>query len=85
MKVKKHIEESEEIGFDNWCFGIVNRKLAEVYFTKKKNKVDFVAHCYVKKADYKTKLEKRYIKEDCEKLKLIYKNGQYTEIKNNVG
>ena len=39
-----------------WCFALVNNKLAEVYFERKKNgKVFFYGHCYVKESDYTTK------------------------------
>lgn len=63
----------------NWSFGIVNNKLAEVYFRKKNNKVRFIGHCYVKKEEYKTKTEQKWIKEDIKNLELIYRKKTYKE------
>lgn len=62
----------------DWCFAVINNKLAEVYFEKKKNKkVKFLGHCYVKQEEYKTKTEQRWIKQDTEKFKFSYRNGEY--------
>ena len=61
----------------NWSFGIVNNKLAEIYFEKKKKNVTFIGHCYVMESEYKTKKEKKWIQEDREKVKLVYRNGKY--------
>jgi len=60
-----------------WCFAIVNNKLAEIYFNKKNNRINICGHCYVKKEEYKTKKEQLWIKEDTEKIKLIYRNKKY--------
>lgn len=61
----------------NWCFAIINNRLAEIYFEKYKGSIKFLSHCYVKKADYKLKKEKRWIAEDIMKVKLFYKKGKY--------
>ena len=46
--------------FDScWCFGLINNRLAEIYFEKGK----ICGHCYAKESGYKTKQEKRWIKE----------------------
>jgi len=34
----------------NWCFAIVNNKLAEIYFKPGKNKIKFLGHTYVQKS-----------------------------------
>ena len=61
----------------NWCFAKVNHKLAEIYFEKKQGKPKFFAHCYVKKSEYKTKQELKWIDKDVKKIQVTYKNGKY--------
>ena len=61
----------------SWCFGIVNNKLAEIYFEKKKRKTRIIGHCYVKKEDYKTKQEQKWIAQDTKKVKVIYRDKKY--------
>lgn len=63
----------------NWCFGIINNKLSEVYFEKKRGKTVFIGHCYVNESGYTTKKEKRWIEKDTTKVKLIYRKGKYKE------
>lgn len=61
-----------------WCFAIVNNKLAEIYFKKKKNgKNKIFAHCYIKREDFKTKKEQKQIFEDIKRVKVIYRNKKY--------
>lgn len=61
----------------NWCFAIINNKLAEVHFENKKDKIKFLGHCYVKSSEYKSKKEKDWIEKDTARIKLIYRNGAY--------
>lgn len=61
----------------SWCFAKVNNKLAEIYFEEKRGKPKVLGHCYVKKAEFKTKRELKWIEEDTKKFQLIYKNGKY--------
>lgn len=61
----------------NWCFAKINNKLAEIYFEKIRGKVKFLGHCYVKKSEYKTKRELKWIDKDTKKFQLIYKSGKY--------
>lgn len=61
----------------SWCFALVNNKLAEIYFDKTKNGPTIWGHCYVKKFDYKTKRERRMIKEDTAKAVFVYRNHKY--------
>lgn len=61
----------------SWSFAIVNNKLAEIFFEKKRGVPVFIGHCYVKKTEYKTKEEKNWIKEDTSKYKFIYRKGMY--------
>lgn len=62
----------------SWCFAIVNNKLAEIYFDKKKSgQIKIWGHCYVKKEDYKSKKEQKWIKEDTARCKFVYQKGKY--------
>ena len=61
----------------SWCFGLVNNRLAEVFFEKKGKTHKFLGHAYVKESEYKTKKEKEWIKNDTSKVILIYRNGIY--------
>lgn len=60
-----------------WSFAIVNNRLAEIFFERKKGKIKFLGHCYVKESDYKTKREKEWIRKDTEKLRFVYRNRKY--------
>ena len=60
-----------------WSFGLVNGKLAEVFFEKRRDKIVPYAHAYVRESEYKTKREKRWIQEDTERVKLVYRLGKY--------
>jgi hypothetical protein len=65
----------------NWSFAIINNKLAEIYFERKKNgNVKFIGHCYVKREEYKTKKEQNYIDKDIVCTKLLYRKGDYKRI-----
>ncbi len=62
----------------SWCFAIVNNKLAEIFFDKNKNgRARIRGHCYVKKSEYKTKLEQNQIAKDIKKVKVAYRNKKY--------
>ena len=61
-----------------WCFAIVNNRLAEIYFDgKKRNPAKIWGHCYVKKQDYKSKQEKKWIEKDIKNMKVVYRNKKY--------
>jgi len=62
----------------SWCFAIVNNRLAEIYFDKKKNgQTKIWGHYYVQKEDYKTKQEQKWIIRDTKRVKVIYRNKKY--------
>ncbi len=61
----------------NWCFAIVNGRLAEIFFEKKKDTPIINAHCYITEGEYKTKREKRQIKIDTSKYQFSYQNKKY--------
>lgn len=60
-----------------WSFAIINNKLAEVYFEKKRGKTNFFGHCYVKKTEYKTKHEIKMIEKDIARIRFTYRKGEY--------
>lgn len=66
----------------DWCFGLVNNRLAEIYFEKKKGTVKYMGHAFVKKSEYTTKREKEWITKDTSRIRLTYKNRKYTSVKN---
>lgn len=66
-----------------WCFAKVNNKLAELFFDESKKGAKLIlGHCYVEIKKYKTKQEKKWIKDDTKKFIFEYKNGKYFD-KNN--
>lgn len=65
-----------------WSFGIVNGRLAEIYFEKKKGKFLPFGHAYVKASEYITKREKSWIQEDSKKIKFVYRLKKYSKIEN---
>lgn len=46
----------------DWSFAIINGKLAEIYFEKRKDKVKFLGHCYVKREEYDSQEEQKIYK-----------------------
>lgn len=64
----------------SWSFAIVNNRLAEIFFDErksKKEKINVWGHCYVKKEEYKTKQEQRWIEKDTKHVKVVYRNRKY--------
>ena len=64
-----------------WCFAIVNRRLAEIYFEKKRGKNRIFAHCYIRKEDFKTKKERKQIAEDTKRVKVVHRSKKYRLLK----
>lgn len=61
-----------------WSFAMVNNRLAEIYFDHQKNGDPIMhAHCYVKKSEFKTKLERRHIEIDTKRYRFTYRNKKY--------
>lgn len=56
-----------------WCFGLVNGKLAEIFYENGK----IFGHAYVSADDYKTKREKQWIRSDTQKVQLSFRKGVY--------
>lgn len=65
-----------------WCFAIVNKRLAEIHFDKKKNgQMKIFCYCFVRRKDYKTKQEQKWIQEDTKRVKVSYMKGKYKLLK----
>ena len=65
----------------NWCFAMINGRLAEVFFERKGEEIKFLGHAHVKASEYKTQAEKKTIKDDTTKVRLSYRNGKYLKVK----
>lgn len=61
-----------------WSFAIVNGRLAEVHFDDHKR---IYGYCYVERNNYKTKQEQRWIDEDTKRLRIVYRNKKYKQVK----
>jgi len=61
----------------SWSFAIINGRLAEIYFERKKGKLFINAHCYVEAKEYKTAQEKAQIKQDTKMARFTYRNKKY--------
>ena len=61
-----------------WSFAIINGKLAEIHYDKMKNGIlKLYGHCYVKKSEYKTKREQKFIREDTKKMIFSWRSKKY--------
>ncbi|MBI2611828.1 hypothetical protein HYW54_03730 [Candidatus Gottesmanbacteria bacterium] len=63
-----------------WSFALVNGRLAEIYFDKIRGKIKIRGHCYVKREEFTTKEEQKWIEHDTAKAKLTYLKGKYKRI-----
>jgi len=61
-----------------WCFALLNSKLAEIYFDKRKSgQIKIWGHCFVNKKEYKTKREQKWIQDDTKRVKVVYRKKRY--------
>ncbi len=61
-----------------WCFALVNGRLAEIFFDKKKDgRMKVRGHCYVKREEYTTKQEQKWITSDTKRTRLTWRNKKY--------
>lgn len=75
MKKEKQNDEG------GWAFAIINGRLAEFFFDIKKGKLHITyGHCYVKREEYKTKKEQRWIDKDIKHYHFTYRKGKYRRI-----
>lgn len=64
-----------------WAFAIINCRLAEFFYEIKKGKFRIsYGHCYVKREEYKTKKEQRWIDKDIKHYRFAYRKGKYRQI-----
>lgn len=60
---------------DEWCFAIVNNRLAEIHFKKGSY---IWAHCYVDRSKF-SKKEQKMIDKDIKKCVFSYRKGFYNK------
>ncbi len=70
---------TKNISFSGWSFATVNNRLAEIYFDLGKGVSGINGHCFVKRSEYKTKIEQKMIDQDIKKFNLTYRNKKYKE------
>ena len=61
----------------NWCFAVINGRLAELFFHKNRGRLCFLGHCYVKRRNYSTIKEREMIDKDVKKNRFSYKREKY--------
>ena len=71
MTIEKKKSKRKDRSF--WQFGLVNGRLAEVFFSNGR----ILGYCLVDATEYKTRKEKRWIAEDIQKLQLTYRGKEY--------
>ena len=75
----KKKEKSEDGSF--WAFALINRRLAEFHYEISSGKFYMTyGHCYVKREEYKTKREQRWIEKDTKKYRFTYQKGKYRRV-----
>ena len=73
-------EKRQENG-SYWAFALINGRLVEFDFEIIKGKFYMgVGHCYVKRSEYKTKYEQRWIDKDIKKYRFTYRNKKYRRV-----
>ena len=65
-----------------WVFAVINGRLSELFFDRKNGTPVILAHAYVKVSEYKTRREKRMIREDTKKHRFTYRNN--CELRNSL-
>ncbi len=64
-----------------WAFALINGRLTEFNFEINKGKFYMTyGHCYVKRNEYKTKYEQRWIDKDTKKYQFTFRNKQYRKV-----
>ena len=59
----------------------MNGKLAEIFFDSKENGDPVIrGYCHVKKSEYTTKKEKRWITADTKRYRFSYRNKKYFDV-----
>lgn len=75
--MKKKVEQDGSF----WAFALINGRLAEFHYEIERGKFYLAyGHCHVKRSEYKTKQEQRWIDKDTEKYLFTYRNKQYRRI-----
>ena len=64
---------------NGWCFALVNKRICEIHFATKNGKSEILVHTYVKREEYKTKIEQKMIDNGIKKYHFTWKNGIYKQ------
>ncbi|MEI7709700.1 MAG: hypothetical protein WCI76_03220 [bacterium] len=74
--MEKKVKQPKDGGF--WAFALINGRLAEFHYEISKGKFYMTyGHCYVKRNEYKTKKEHKWIDKDTQKYRFTYRKGKY--------
>jgi hypothetical protein len=65
---------------DYWCYAIINRRLGEIFFTRKNNEPIIEGHCYLGKDEKFTKTEANVLQHDIIHNQFAYYRRQYRHI-----
>lgn len=66
---------------DGWCFATINGRLAEIFWWKGKGgKRHITSHAYVKRSEYKTKKELRWIDKESKAYRFSFRKGRYNRL-----
>ncbi|HCB35558.1 MAG: hypothetical protein A2W52_04075 [Candidatus Taylorbacteria bacterium RIFCSPHIGHO2_02_49_25] len=64
-----------------WAFALINGRLAEFDFEVIRGKFYMgMGHCYVKRSEYKTKKEQKWIDNDIKRYRFTYRNKKYRRV-----
>lgn len=64
-----------------WAFALINGRLAEFNFEISKGKFFMTyGHCYVRRREYKTKQEQKWIDKDTQKYQFTFRNKKYWKV-----
>ena len=73
-------EETEKDG-SFWAFSLMNGRLAEFHYEISKGRFYMTyGHCYVKRSEYKTKKEQKWIENGTKRYRFTYRNKKYRRV-----
>ena len=64
----------------SWNFGIVNKRLVEIYFEERDSQVVPHGHCYVTRDEFTTKREQKEIDADIKRYIFTYWKNRYKDL-----
>lgn len=63
---------------DYWCYALINYRLGEIYFTRKRDRVVIEGHSYLGKDERLTKVESTALQHDIIHNQFTYYRHSYT-------